>query len=113
MINKENLKRDLAAVREKSPLVHNITNYVAMNFSANALLALGASPVMAHAADEVAVSAFLSGKIDFLGISDLVYKTYDKMSGAAATDIDGILAIDNEARKIAKSLIDSEIRRKN
>ena len=42
MINIENLKNDLAAVREKSPLVHNITNYVAMNFSANALLAVGA-----------------------------------------------------------------------
>lgn len=52
-MNKENLKRDLALVREKSPLVHNITNYVAMNFSANALLAIGASPVMAHAVEEM------------------------------------------------------------
>lgn len=52
-MNRENLKRDLALVRAKSPLVHNITNYVAMNFSANALLALGASPVMAHAAEEM------------------------------------------------------------
>jgi hydroxyethylthiazole kinase len=34
-------------------LVHNITNYVAMNSTANALLAVGASPVMAHAAEEV------------------------------------------------------------
>ncbi len=34
-------------------MVHNITNYVVMNSSANALLALGASPVMAHAAEEV------------------------------------------------------------
>jgi hydroxyethylthiazole kinase len=41
------------AVREKSPVVHNITNYVAMNNTANALLAIGASPVMAHAAEEV------------------------------------------------------------
>ena len=35
-MNTENLKRDLALIREKSPLVHNITNYVAMNFSAKA-----------------------------------------------------------------------------
>lgn len=41
-------------VREKSPLVHNITNYVVMNNTANALLAVGASPVMAHARSEVA-----------------------------------------------------------
>jgi hydroxyethylthiazole kinase len=44
---------DLHAVRERAPLVHNITNFVVMNFSANALLAVGASPVMAHAHEEV------------------------------------------------------------
>lgn len=43
----------VTAVREKRPLVHNITNYVVMNFSANALLAFGASPVMAHATEEI------------------------------------------------------------
>src|SRR5690554_2277211 len=46
--------RDVCAVRERSPLVHNITNYVVMNSTANALLAIGASPVMAHATEEVA-----------------------------------------------------------
>ncbi len=44
---------NLAALREKQPLVHNITNLVVMNYTANALLAMGASPVMAHAIDEV------------------------------------------------------------
>lgn len=43
----------LAKVRAESPLVHNITNYVVMNQTANALLAVGASPVMAHAVEEV------------------------------------------------------------
>lgn len=43
----------LAAVRARSPLVHNITNYVVMNNTANALLALGASPAMVHATEEV------------------------------------------------------------
>ena len=42
----------LEAVRQQSPLVHNITNLVVMHTTANALLALGASPVMAHAAEE-------------------------------------------------------------
>ncbi len=45
--------QDLERVRAKSPLVHNITNYVVMNSTANALLAVGASPVMAHAVEEV------------------------------------------------------------
>ncbi|WP_185113877.1 hydroxyethylthiazole kinase [Chryseobacterium indologenes] len=40
-------------VRQKSPLVHSITNYVVMNNTANALLAAGASPIMAHAKSEI------------------------------------------------------------
>lgn len=43
----------LDALRERSPLVHNITNFVVMNVTANILLAVGASPVMAHSPDEV------------------------------------------------------------
>ena len=43
----------LNEIRENSPLVHNITNYVVMNNTANALLSVGASPVMAHSLDEV------------------------------------------------------------
>ncbi|MBN1416122.1 MAG: hydroxyethylthiazole kinase [Bacteroidales bacterium] len=53
MISRESLIKDLQKVRSQSPLVHNITNYVVMNNTANALLAIGASPVMAHAVDEV------------------------------------------------------------
>lgn len=40
-------------LRQTSPLIHNVTNYVVMNNTANALLAVGASPVMAHAKSEV------------------------------------------------------------
>lgn len=44
---------DVVAVREHSPLVYSITNLVVINFNANVLLAAGASPVMAHAHEEV------------------------------------------------------------
>lgn len=54
MIDAKSISTDLKAVREQSPLVHNITNFVVMNNTANALLAVGASPVMAHAPEEVA-----------------------------------------------------------
>ena len=50
---KESLWNAILSVRENTPLVHNITNYVVMNTTANALLALGASPIMAHAHKEV------------------------------------------------------------
>ncbi|MEM9734694.1 MAG: hydroxyethylthiazole kinase [Pseudomonadota bacterium] len=43
----------LAKLRQDAPLVHCITNYVAMNITANVLLAAGASPAMIHAVEEV------------------------------------------------------------
>src|SRR5260370_13792659 len=43
----------LGRVRDQRPLVHHITNMVVMNDTANITLAIGASPVMAHALEEV------------------------------------------------------------
>lgn len=51
---------DIQRIRADAPLVHNITNFVVMNTTANALLALGASPVMSHAEEEVAEMAALA-----------------------------------------------------
>lgn len=51
---KEFIREQILAVRQQSPLVHSITNYVVMNNTANALLAVGASPIMAHAHSEMA-----------------------------------------------------------
>ncbi|MCG8480941.1 MAG: hydroxyethylthiazole kinase [Spirochaetales bacterium] len=62
-ITADSLWSDLAAIRERKPLVHNITNYVVMNNTANALLALDASPVMAHAADEVEDMVSIAGAL--------------------------------------------------
>jgi hydroxyethylthiazole kinase len=57
------IKESLRKLREAAPLVHNITNYVVMNSTANALLAVGASPVMAHAAEEVEELVAVSGAL--------------------------------------------------
>jgi hydroxyethylthiazole kinase len=53
----------LRAIRERKPLVHQITNYVVMNETANATLALGALPVMAHAPQEVEEMVGLAGAL--------------------------------------------------
>ncbi|MCP3027316.1 hydroxyethylthiazole kinase [Halobacillus sp. A5] len=50
-------------VREKKPLIHNLTNEVVMNFSANGLLSFGASPIMAMAEEDAADIAKLSNGI--------------------------------------------------
>jgi hydroxyethylthiazole kinase len=54
---------DLRTLRERKPLVHQITNYVVMNETANATLALGALPVMAHAHEEVEELASVAGAL--------------------------------------------------
>jgi hydroxyethylthiazole kinase len=53
----------LLKLRERKPLVHQITNYVVMNETANATLALGALPVMAHAREEVEEMVELAGAL--------------------------------------------------
>ncbi|MBA3844324.1 MAG: hydroxyethylthiazole kinase, partial [Actinobacteria bacterium] len=53
----------LARLRDGKPLVHQITNYVVMNETANATLALGALPVMAHAREEVEEMAAIAGAL--------------------------------------------------
>jgi len=75
----------LAELRRQRPLVHNITNYVVMDFSANALLAIGASPVMAHATEEVGEMVGLAGAL-VLNIGTLSRSWIDAMfvAGQAA-----------------------------
>ncbi len=68
----------LARLREQRPLVHQITNYVVMNETANATLALGALPVMAHAPEEVAEMAALAGAV-VLNIGTLSSRWIDAM----------------------------------
>ncbi|MGF7048189.1 hydroxyethylthiazole kinase [Paenibacillus sp. DS2015] len=53
----------LNKVRQENPLIHNITNMVVTNFTANGLLALGASPFMAQAHEEVADVAKLASAV--------------------------------------------------
>lgn len=60
---KFNIAENLAELRAQSPLVHNITNFVVMNYTANALLAVGASPVMAHAVEEVEDMVAIAGAL--------------------------------------------------
>ena len=60
---KELIWKEVLSVRNHAPLVHSITNYVVMNSSANALLAVGASPVMAHAHEEVEEMVNIAGAL--------------------------------------------------
>jgi hydroxyethylthiazole kinase len=75
----------LRTIRERRPLVHQITNYVVMNETANATLALGALPVMAHAAEEVEEMVSLASAL-VLNIGTLSERWIESMlrAGVAA-----------------------------
>jgi hydroxyethylthiazole kinase len=106
----ENLKN----LREKKPLIHNITNYVVMNYTANALLACGASPVMAHASEEVEEMVSFAGAL-VLNIGTLTPYWVDSMvkAGRRANELNIPIILDpvgSGATKLrtesAKRLID-------
>ena len=78
---------DIAAVRQKSPLVHSITNMVVMNINANVLLAAGASPVMSHAHEEVRdMVAIVDALVLNMGTLDAYWVESMKLALAAATE---------------------------
>jgi hydroxyethylthiazole kinase len=80
----------LRVLRERRPLVHQITNYVVMNETANATLALGALPVMAHALEEVEEMVGLAGAL-VLNIGTLSPQWVEAMIAAGkAANTDGI-----------------------
>ena len=84
MITYKTIYSDIETIRSNSPLVHNITNYVVMNNTANALLAIGASPVMAHAIEEVEEMSGLASSF-VLNMGTLSDKWIDSMILAGKT----------------------------
>ena len=78
----QDIWNDVAAVRKTVPLVHSITNLVVMSYNANALLALGAAPVMAHAREEVEEMVAIAGAL-VLNIGTLQPEWVEAMKLAA------------------------------
>ncbi|MBJ8191670.1 hydroxyethylthiazole kinase, partial [Bacillus cereus] len=68
----------LTKVQNSKPLVHNMTNVVVTNFTANGLYAWGAAPVMAYAPEEVADMAKIAGAV-VLNIGTLNRELVDAM----------------------------------
>lgn len=71
----------LQAIHKKQPLVHCITNYVVANFTANGLLAVGASPVMADAVEEAGEMAAKANAL-LLNMGTLNERTVESMKQA-------------------------------
>ena len=63
----------------------------------------GSYPCAYNAANEVAVAAFLAGRLPFLGIAGVVEETLDAVDGAPAGDLDELVQADAEARRLAEN----------
>ena len=77
-----------------------------LNLAREAIKLGGAMPAVMNAADEVAVGAFLDGKISFTDIYRTVTDTFMRLTDRASVyTLDGIISSDREARRIAKEMI--------
>jgi 1-deoxy-D-xylulose-5-phosphate reductoisomerase len=65
----------------------------------------GTAPCVFNAANEVAVAAFLDGKLPFLGIADLVEETLGNADTPAARDLDDLITADADARRHAEGAL--------
>lgn len=85
----------LENVRKKTPLVHNITNYVTVNDVANAILACGASPIMADEVEEAAEITSICGGLN-INIGTLNKRTIEAMreAGKRANELGHALLLD-------------------
>jgi len=92
---------DLVAVGRFDFEAPDDQRFPALALARRALTAGGARPAILNAANEVAVAAFLSGKIGFLEIAAIVADTLDRYDPPAPETLDDVLAIDDEARTIA------------
>ncbi|MBI3406506.1 MAG: 1-deoxy-D-xylulose-5-phosphate reductoisomerase, partial [Acidobacteria bacterium] len=69
----------------------------------------GSWPCAFNAADEIAVAAFLEGRLPFLGIPAVIEKTLERMPAVHPSNIEEVLAADGEARRLAAE----EVNRRN
>ena len=89
------MKEMLANVRNQTPLIHNITNYVTVNDCANILLACGGSPIMADDMDEVEEIASICGGLN-INIGTLNQRTIPAMltAGRKANELGHPVVLD-------------------
>jgi 1-deoxy-D-xylulose-5-phosphate reductoisomerase len=100
---------DLAALQQLTFEAPDLVRFPALGLARHAMETGGAAPTVLNAADEVAVSEFIAGRITFPAIAALVEATLDMAAKrdllAEPTGIDAALAIDHIARSIARDLL--------
>jgi 1-deoxy-D-xylulose-5-phosphate reductoisomerase len=97
---------DLAAIAKLTFEVPDSARFPAINLARQALQTGGAAPTILNAANEVAVDAFLNGRIGFLDITRIVEQTLARVPSGALDSLDAVRMADGDARRYAAHLID-------
>ncbi|HEY3778072.1 MAG TPA: 1-deoxy-D-xylulose-5-phosphate reductoisomerase [Rhizomicrobium sp.] len=101
------LRLDLARARQLTFEEPDLERFPCLSIAQTCLRAGGLTPTVLNAANEVAVAAFLGRKIGFLDIAGVIEETLDSLHGSEIvrpSEIEGVLAVDSQARDIADGL---------
>jgi 1-deoxy-D-xylulose-5-phosphate reductoisomerase len=94
---------DLAAVGSLTFEAPDTVRFPALRLARDALRAGGGTPAILNAANEIAVEAFLQRRIGFLDIVATVQRVLDAMGTPAATTLEQVIALDQQARQSARA----------
>ncbi|MEO0698819.1 MAG: 1-deoxy-D-xylulose-5-phosphate reductoisomerase [Pseudomonadota bacterium] len=97
---------DLASIGELTFFAPDEERFPATKLAREAIELGGGAPAILNAANEIAVAAFLDGKIGFLQITGLVAETLDWLDAAAPGSLEEVLVLDREARTKASELLE-------
>ena len=100
---------DLTTIGRLDFAAPDLDRFPALGLAMAALAAGGARPAVLNASNEIAVAAFLARRIGFLDIAHIVATVLDEYDPAAPSDVDGVLAVDGEARRIATRMVEKVV----
>ena len=100
---------DLSSIGQLNFYEPDLEKFPMLKLARQSLEEANGSPIALNAANEIAVAAFLEGKITFLNICDIVRNTLDKGSYNLPKSIEEVIAIDLENRKLAEMMINSNL----
>ncbi len=98
-------KLDLTKLSQLTFFKPDHESFPALNLAISCLKQGGSAPTVLNAANEIAVEAFLNKRIPFLSISKVVDLTLNKSNICEMNNVDDVLNVDEESRKISKSMI--------
>ncbi len=97
---------DLAAIGQLTFEAPDFDSFPCLKLAWEAMRAGGSAPCILNAANEVAVAAFIAGKVGFLDIDAIVAATLDTVPSGPVGSLDEVVAIDAAARREAGVLVD-------